>query len=156
MLNTMKDFFKKISAVLFPALLAALGFSSCDGAPWIMRAEYGVPSCDFKFDITVVDEAGKAIKGIRVVPQGDFHIQKNGTYVQDTLYTDAEGKAGRSYEHVLPMDEFKALLEDVDGEANGGQFRKDSVIVKPERVGKGDGHWYSGTFTASATKTMKK
>lgn len=151
----MKDMFKKISAILSPALLAVLGFSSCNKAPWDAPDEYGVPICDFKFDLTVVNEAGKPIKGIRVVPQGRFIVEKDGKYVQDTLYTDTEGKAGRTYKRIFPIQEFKAVLEDVDGEANGGSFLKDEIVAKPEKTGAGDGHWDSGTFSVTATRTLK-
>lgn len=152
----MKDMFKKISAMLSPALLAVLGFSCCNKSPWDEPTEYGVPSRDFKFDLTVVNEAGKPIKGIRVVPQGEFIVEKDGKYVHDTLFTDAEGKAGRAYKRIFPIQEFKAVLEDVDGEANGGSFLKDEIVAKPEKTGKGDGKWYSGTFSVTATKTLKK
>ena len=64
----MKKSFAKLTAAIGPALLSMLGFSGCEDNIWSNRCEYGVPSCDFKVDLTVLDESGNGIKGIRVVP----------------------------------------------------------------------------------------
>lgn len=64
--RVMKKSFAKLTAAIGPALLSMLGFSGCDDGIWNNRCEYGTPSCDFKVDLTVVDESGKGIKGIRV------------------------------------------------------------------------------------------
>ena len=64
----MKKSFAKLTAAIGPALLSMLGFSGCEDNIWSNRCEYGVPSCDFKVDLTVLDESGKGNKGIRVDP----------------------------------------------------------------------------------------
>lgn len=88
----MKKSFAKLTAAIGPALLSMLGFSGCEDNIWSNRCEYGVPSCDFKVDLTVLDESGKGIKGIRVVPS------KQLTYDKDTLFTDENGKAVGAYD----------------------------------------------------------
>lgn len=123
----MKKSFAKLTAAIGPALLSMLGFSGCDDGIWNNRCEYGTPSCDFKVDLTVVDESGKGIKGIRVVPS------KRLTYEKDTLFTDENGKAVGAYDGVWPMSEVKFYFDDVDGDANGS-FKRDSLTVKAETL----------------------
>ena len=108
-----------------------------------------MPSCDFKVDLTVLDESGKGIKGIRVVPS------KQLTYDKDTLFTDENGKAVGAYDGVWPMNEVKFYFDDVDGDANGS-FKRDSLTVKAEKLKGGSGNWYQGEFALKGTKTLKK
>ena len=68
----MKATFHKFFSSLGTFVLGLFGFASCDGSfidgPVI--CEYGTPNCDFKVDVTVVDESGKALEGIKVIPGG--------------------------------------------------------------------------------------
>lgn len=146
----MKKSFAKLTAAIGPALLSMLGFSGCNENIWETRYEYGTPTCDFKVDLTVVDESGKAIKGIRVSPS-----EQRLTYGRDALYTDENGKAVGNYDQVWPYDEVKFYFDDVDGEANGS-FKRDSLTVKAEKLKGGDGNWYEGEFALKGTKTLKK
>lgn len=143
----MKKSFAKLTAAIGPALLTMLGFSGCEDVNG--RCEYGTPNCDFKVDLTVVDENGKGIKGIRVVPSERL------TYDKDTLYTDETGKAVGNYDQAWPYDEVKFYFDDVDGEANGS-FKRDSLTVKAEKLKEGSGNWYEGKFALKGTKTLKK
>ncbi len=145
----MKKSFAKLTAAIGPALLTMLGFSGCEGGIWENRCEYGTPSCDFKVDLTVVDESGKGIKGIRVAPSERL------TYDKDTLYTDENGKAVGAYDGAWPKSEVKFYFDDVDGEVNGS-FKRDSLTVKAEKLKRGDGNWYNGEFALKGTKTLKK
>lgn len=143
----MKKSFAKLTAAIGPALLTMLGFSGCEDVNG--RCEYGTPNCDFKVDLTVVDENGKGIKGIRVVPSERL------TYDKDTLYTDETGKAVGNYDQAWPYDEVKFYFDDVDGDANGS-FKRDSLTVKAETLKGGSGNWYQGEFALKGTKTLKK
>lgn len=145
----MKKSFAKLTAAIGPALLSMLGFSGCEDNIWSNRCEYGVPSCDFKVDLTVLDESGKGIKGIRVVPSERL------TYDKDTLFTDKNGKAVGAYDGVWPMNEVKFYFDDVDGDANGS-FKRDSLTVTAEKLKGGSGNWYEGEFALKGTKTLKK
>ena len=146
----MKKSFAKLTAAIGPALLSMLGFSGCGDNIWNGTVEYGTPTCDFKVDLTVVDEGGKAIKGIRVTPSEQRLI-----YDKEALYTDENGKAVGSYDDAWPYGEVKFYFDDVDGEANGS-FKKDSLTVKAEKLKDGDGNWYEGEFALKGTKTLKK
>ena len=143
----MKKSFARLTAAIGPALLTMLGFSGCEDVNG--RCEYGTPNCDFKVDLTVVDENGKGIKGIRVVPSERL------TYDKDTLYTDETGKAVGNYDQVRPCDEVKFYFDDVDGDANGS-FKRDSLTVTAEKLKEGSGNWYEGEFALKGTKTLKK
>ncbi len=144
----MKKSFAKLTAAIGPALLSMLGFSGCDENIMGTLCEYGVPHCDFKVDLTVMDESGKAVKGIRVVPSERL------TYDKDTLYTDVNGKVVGNYDRVWPYDEVKFYFDDVDGEANGS-FKRDSLTVNAEKL-KGGSGWYAGEFALKGLKTLKK
>ena len=144
----MKKSFAKLTAAIGPALLTMLGFSGCEDIT-SERCEYGTPSCDFKVDLTVLDENGKGIKGIRVVPSERL------TYDKDTLYTDENGKAVGNYDQAWPNEEVKFYFDDVDGESNGS-FKRDSLTVKAEKLKDGDGRWYDGEYSLKGTKTLKK
>lgn len=144
----MKKSFARLTAAIGPALLTMLGFSGCEDVNG--RCEYGTPHCDFKVDLTVVDESGKGIKGIRVTPS-----EQRLTYGKDALYTDETGKAVGNYDQAWPYDEVKFYFDDVDGEANGS-FKRDSLTVKAEKLKGGSGNWYEGEFALKGTKTLKK
>ena len=80
--------------------MSMLGFASCtnggtldsDEDPMTRLLAYGPPAAEYKFHIEVGDEAGKPIPGIQVVV-APFGLNQP-TEKNDTLYTDAAGKAG--------------------------------------------------------------
>ena len=79
----MKNTFKKLIALLGPAVLTALGFAGCENGiipGGLVRCEYGTPNCSFKLELTVTDEDGRALKDIRVIPAaGEYYgLDKNG------------------------------------------------------------------------------
>ncbi len=126
--------------------------SSCEKIEQILpigggMCMYGTPTAYYDVDLTVTDEQGNAISGIKVANQHG--------YTETT--TDTKGKA------VLSTSAFpnnlELTVEDIDGEANGGEF--ETVTVKEEsltikKTKKGDGAWNSGTFSAKGTVKMVK
>ena len=161
----MRRLLKKLLSVFGPSLIGALGFTSCD-LPFIPRTEYGTPNCDFKVDITVQDEAGNPLKGIKVSPILISTYNKlNYTGTTSTaehreelasIETDASGKASGSYNLFGVTKDIRVIFEDADGDLNGGTFAKDSMDFTPVQTGKGDNHWYSGEYTIFGTKKLKK
>ena len=95
-------------------LLGVLGiFNSCEQPDM-----YGMPperyNPRYRFHGIVTDkETSNPIQNIRVVGQGD------------TIYTDTEGK------FLFPSmnAEFHLKIEDIDGEANGGEFETQEIDV---------------------------
>ena len=164
----MKNRLHKLFSFLGTALLGLLGFSSCgsgliDGGDLPdLRVEYGTPNCNFKVDITVVDESGKSLEGIKVIPAG-IENKSGGLSQQDvamlrgkdTLSTDGKGRAVHTYRIFSSPEQFKIYFEDMDGDLNGGFFAKDSAEFTPVKTGEGKG-WYRGEWTVSGKKTLKK
>ena len=53
----------------------------------------------------------------------------------------------------------KLVVEDIDGEANGGEFLSDTLDVdhkKALKTKEGDGRWYEGVFEVSQDVKLKK
>jgi putative lipoprotein (rSAM/lipoprotein system) len=97
-------------------ILAILGLSgivySC--------AKYGmiVPESEIKGTITDKITA-KPIQGIRVV-------RENFAHNNDTVYTNSEGQ----YAFEFAQEGRHLEVEDIDGEANGGDFESQKIYVK--------------------------
>ena len=78
-------------------------------------------------------------------------------YARDTTRTDAEGAflietAG------FPTSSFELIIEDTDGEANGGQFNNMSTLIQIDdsEYQEGDGRWYEGKVTRELEIHMEK
>ena len=154
----MRRLLKKLLSVFGPSLIGALGFTSCD-LPFIPRTEYGTPNCDFKVDITVQDEAGNPLKGIKVTPVLIPGRKQDGSEIREelrTVTTDENGKATDKINFFGITHPIRVVFEDTDGDLNGGTFAKDSMDFAPVQTKQGDNHWYSGEYTISGTKKMKK
>lgn len=143
-------------------VLTLLGFASCND-PFGVKYEYGTPTMDYKIKGTVTDEAGKPIKGIRVVvAEADYDYEHN-CFVGDTVYTDAKGKYATS-EHTgnfVPASS-GLFFDDVDSDANGGSFVSASLTEAELRDAprvqykKGDKGWYDGGYEYTVDMTLKK
>ena len=154
----MRRLLKKLLSAVGPSLIGALGFTSCD-LPFIPRTEYGTPNCDFKVDITVQDEAGNPLKGIKVTPVLIPGRKQDGSEIREelrTVTTDENGKATDKINFFGITHPIRVVFEDTDGDLNGGTFAKDSMDFTPVQTKQGDNHWYSGEYTISGTKKMKK
>lgn len=126
-------------------LMALMGFGAagCEES----AAEYGCPNVNFRVTARVVDEAGEPIEGIRV---GIYHEEGDGGYAcgdfeNRTGYTDYQGCID-AYGSPFSVPE-KLVFEDVDGEANGGEFETQIIdVVGVEQTEEGSGHWYGGAY----------
>ena len=155
---------KRIFSVrtLLSGVLAMLGFAGCENA-WNEADEYGSPSVDYRVIGEVTDEAGKPLSGIRVIVQdkslyskdGDYHTYN---YEGDTVYTDAKGAFQSAKIHAGGIYKQRVVFDDVDGEANGGEFRSVDMSIKDldsKQIKKG-GDWYEGEYELSTKVQMKK
>lgn len=154
----MKSVLEKSWRWLLGALMGILGFSGCEKIG-IFRTEYGQPHADFKLIGDVKDSKGKGIEGIRVV----FRAVENEeeTWENDTLYSDAKGHFERErLKHDWPDKAQNASikLEDVDGSARGSFKMKiiPSADLTVEQAKKGDGKWYSGSYTIRAEAVLEE
>ncbi len=163
----MKKKVRHLIEVLFGGILSVLGFSGCEVIGF-GRVEYGQPHADFKVLGEVTDTAGKPIEGIRVVSRRHWHLKnspgviydRNDGYLPyDTLYTDANGRFEKVYgpwENTIVPQDVEFILDDVDGEDNGGRYISQQLTGEVKQTKKGDGNWYDGAFESEISVKMEK
>lgn len=137
------------------ALLGLLGFESCDSPDEYgpIPVAYGTPHADFIVKGVVTDEANHPIEGIRAQFLNDY----NWGAISTT--TDASGNYEVKATTFSDFYDCLLVVEDIDGEANGGEFLSDTLDLsksKPVQVKKGDGGWYQGTYELSHDIKLKK
>ncbi len=158
----MKPEKKTLLARLCAAVLVLLGFASCEKAfnGIFVPVEYGSPSVDFKVKGTITDENENPLEGIRVIVRKNEQNRPSPYDEEDTIYTDAKGKyQSKEFMRVDFVWEQKAYFDDVDGEAHGGVFQSDSMLVKDapkEHYKEGSGNWYSGGYEYTIDVKLKK
>ena len=141
--------------------LALLGFAGCSNikdAPDL----YGTPSVDYKVLGTVTDEQGKPLKGIQVVVNdpnlGSYDESGTHQEIPDTLYTDKDGKFTSNNVHAIGISKFTVEIQDIDGEANGGEFLQKQLTkndFNEKRIKKGKG-FYQGEYELSKDVQLKR
>ena len=152
---------------LLSGALALLGFAGCSNikdAPDL----YGTPSVDYKVIGTVTDEQGKPLKDIQVIvknPNGWSYYDDNTSreslppqVIPDTLYTDKDGKFTSNNVHAISVSKFTVEIQDIDGEANGGEFLQKQFTkndFNEKRIKKGKG-FYNGEYEYSKTVQLKR
>lgn len=154
----MKTKKKKLEHRLLSGALLLLGFTACGE----VADEYGTPIVDFQVKGRVTSEDGKPLQGIQAVVKGYYSYQKeDGTevYENDTVYTDADGRFVSHKASTGWVDSEQLVLHDIDGEANGGTFKSDSLKLTGmdrKQIKKGDKHWYQGMYEYSTEMTLSK
>lgn len=151
----MKVRFNRWYNAVLTALLTMLGYgcSSTDENRDVDVEEYGCPYADYVVQGSVTDEAGNPIQGINVkAPYGsDLDSQFN-----QIVQTDAKGNF--TLKEFSSMRGNDMIVEDIDGEANGGEFLSDTIQVETlpmTQTEKGKG-WYGGKFDVKADIKLKK
>lgn len=143
---------KKLITQSLSALLSLLGFSGCSGFGFGL-CEYGTPTTDYQIRGTVTSNDGSPIKDIRVT------IAQSEWDRQDTLYTDQDGKFASQILKDWYIGDQTVRFHDIDGEANGGKFKPDTLPVRnldSKRIKKGDGDWYQGLYELKADIALSK
>ena len=159
----MKTKVKSIFRLLASAVLGLLGFASCD---WlgIGATMYGEPHADFKAIGTVKDNTGKPIEGIQVAVKQHRHYEntpnviydQNDWFESDTVFTDSNGSYELTRSVFDAPNDVTVVFEDIDGDANGGEFEKAEATPEVKRTKKGDKSWYGGAFETRADVVLKK
>lgn len=147
-------------------LLGILGFPSCSKeesdpleSPYVnpgeMMAAYGTPTAVYKVSGKVFSGSGKPIPGIKV----DVMFERNWSFdfngKSTTLYTSADGSFAAEFRN-YPRNNVTISFSDVDGDNNQGEFQSQSVNITAKQIGKGDGHWFQGTYSVSTTVKLDK
>ena len=161
----MKVRFTRWYNAVLTALLGLLGFESCDSPDEYgpIPVEYGTPYADYQFSGTVTDESNSPIKDIKV--SAKFVYRKNdGTiesYGVDSTQTDGSGKYAFESRRFISDPDLKLIVEDMDGEANGGAFKSDTIDIdydnakKVKDPAKGES-WSTGTYAINQDIKLKK
>lgn len=137
------------------ATLGVLGFVGCDGSG-NNEDMYGSPIVEFQVKGMVLSPEEKPLEGVQVIVRREWN---NHPMEADTLYTNTQGEFESPEYRTVGIDQQKVYFNDVDGEANGGAFEADSVMLKDmkvEQLKKGDGAWYNGKFRYSVVQKLKK
>ena len=133
--------------------LALLGFAGCTNNEE-EPALYGTPTMDFQVLGTVTDEAGKPLEGIQVIVS-----PTNSTWFKpDVTSTNKNGQFTSSKLEAISSQEVTVSIKDIDGEANGGEFKEQELTLKEfeEKQTKEKEGWYSGEFEYSKNIKLKK
>ena len=125
---------------------------------------YGTPHADYQFSGTVTDESGSPVKGIKVSAKNVYRRYDSTlieTYGVDSTLTDSKGKYAVEGEAFLGEHILKLIVEDLDGEANGGNFMNDTIDIDFDKAKKvkeadKDDYWSDGTFAITQDIKLKK
>lgn len=160
----MKVRFNRWYNAVLTALLSIIGYgcSSSDDPEYICM--YGTPHADYQFSGTVTDESGSPVKGIKVSAKNVYRRYDSTlieTYGVDSTLTDSKGKYAVEGEAFLGEHILKLIVEDLDGEANGGNFMNDTIDIDFDKAKKvkeadKDDSWSSGTFAITQDIKLKK
>lgn len=142
-------------------LLSMLGFG-CSSSDDDVVVEYGTPHSDYILKGLVTDEAGTPVKNIKMSAKM-LNKTEAGAYMIEignvgTVHTDESGRYVLEYAGMARAD-LKIVVEDIDGDANGGEFVNDTLDVdfhKAVKVGEGDNHWYGGKYELTTDVKLKK
>ena len=146
--------------VLLTTLLTMLGYGCTKEEPMDMYGVvmYGVPSANYIVKGTVTDEGGTPVQCIKTSVK--YIPDKAPEYTQclDSVKTDNAGKFQLKASWHAGSSDMKLIVEDIDGEANGGEFLSDTIRIdelKRQKLEDGDG-WYEGKFELNADVKLKK
>ncbi len=150
---------------LAASLLSLLGFSSCGSGIWGDEPVlYGTPTTSYEAKGNITAEDGAPVEGIKAIIAGCQKSSYSGkmhyTHM-DSTYTDINGNYTIKTEGGWSVSEenIKILLEDVDGEKNGGTFANDTIEGKEltfKKIAEGSGAWDNGSFEIIGNKKLKK
>jgi len=152
----MKVRFNRWYNAVLTALLSMLGFGCSSSEDQTYVPMYGAPADRFQIRGQVTDEAGTPIQGIKMSLRQTF--PRSEEYGVDSVLTDASGSYLLRDSGFL-LYETKLIAEDVDGEANGGEFQSDTLDIDLEKgilIDEGDGYMKGDTYEAYQDIKLKK
>ena len=159
----MKVRFNRWYNAVLTALLSMLGYGcSSTEEPLDMYGppvEYGTPHADYIIKGRVMDESGTPVQGIKTSLKKVFeNNNKHYALGVDSVQSDVSGNYQlKSTDRQNQYD--KVIVEDIDGEANGGEFLSDTLDVdynKAVKTKDGDGKWYLGIYEIIQDVKLKK
>ena len=155
----MKVRFNRWYNAVLSVLLGLLGFESCDSEGGGMVEEYGCPSADYIIKGIVTDEAGTPVQGIKTVVKEIPDYYPEYAYSKDSTLTDVAGKYQVNTRLSVGHQWDRLVVQDIDGEANGGEFLSDTIDIsklEAKKIGEGDGNWNDGKYEIQYDVKLKK
>ena len=162
----MKVRFNRWYNAVLTALMSIIGYGcSSSDDPWGGGlCMYGTPHADYQFMGTITDESGSPVKDINVSVKNVYRSQDGAvvdTYGVDSTLTDGKGKYAIECRRFISDPDIKLIVEDMDGEANGGAFKSDTIDIDFDNAKKvknpdKDDSWSSGTFAITQDIKLKK
>ena len=157
----MKVRFNRWYNAVLTALLSVLGFGCSTDEPeeyGTILMEYGTPYTDYIIKGSVTNEAGEPVRGIKTSLKSVFD-NENEHYVLglDSVETDVSGSYQLKYVGLRDRG-LKVIVEDIDGEANGGEFLSDTLDIDFNKAVKTEegSDWYEGAYDISQDIKLKK
>jgi putative lipoprotein (rSAM/lipoprotein system) len=158
----MKVRFTRWYNAVLTALLALLGYG-CSSDEQEMVEMYGTPYANYQFSGTVTDESNSPIKDIKVSAKYVYQMNDGRveTYGVDSTQTDGSGKYAFKSRRFPGDPNLKLIVEDMDGETNGGAFKSDTIDIdydnakKVKDPAKGES-WSIGTYAINQDIKLKK
>ena len=138
-------YYKARKTGLFAILLSLVGLGSVGCYGPLM---YGTPSADFSVKGKVTDENGRPIPDLQVILGRRYYNSNSVTYDHtyfpiDTVKTGSDGIYRMTAEREFPPENLQVDVNDIDGEAGGGQFESSTLVIQNIQYEGGDG-WYRG------------
>lgn len=130
----------KVGFIALLCSLIGLGTTGC------YPCMYGSLTADFSAKGRVIDEDGQPIQGLQVTLGHRWHGENyDGTSYKpiDSLKTGPNGEYEVFFASTIPILNLQVDVNDIDGEANGGNFESATVLVKDIQYENGKG-WYEG------------
>ena len=122
------------------ALLAMLGYGCSESEePEKNVLMYGCIVAYYTINGTVTDEAGAPVQGIKTSVKMLFRQDIVG---MDSVQTDESGKYLLGFNEMMDNEYTKLIVEDVDGEANGGEFLSDTLDIDFKKAVKTNDYRY--------------
>jgi putative lipoprotein (rSAM/lipoprotein system) len=157
-------FYRWYNAVL-TVLLSMLGYGCSTSSEediemyGVIVAEYGCPHADYIVKGQVTDELGTPVEGIKTSLKQVIKTDAGTiTFGIDSIQTNETGDY--QLKNIdWPQEDIKLIVEDIDGEANGGEFLSDTLDIdydKAVKTKEGDGRWYEGVFEVTQDVKLKK
>ena len=136
----MKVRFNRWYNTVLTALLAMLGYGCSESEePEKNVLMYGCIVAYYTINGTVTDEAGAPVQGIKTSVKMLFRQDIVG---MDSVQTDESGKYLLGFNEMMDNEYTKLIVEDVDGEANGGEFLTDTLDIDFKKAVKTNNYRY--------------
>ena len=158
----MKVRFNRWYNAVLTALLSMLGYGCSFEEPMDeygpIVLEYGAPHADYTVKGQVTDESGTPVQGIKTSLKIVYSDENDhNVYGLDSVQTNTSGNYQLKTVGISTHN-LKVIVENIDGEANGGEFLSDTLDVdekKAVQTKEGDG-WYRGAFEITQDVKLKK